>query len=95
MHSSYKYIYKAIVRLITEILFIESEWLGLEETSRINKFQPSCYRQDYQLLAQILHQIAHGPIQPHLEHLQGQGIHRLSGQPAAENQLDRKLFTET
>jgi len=64
------------------------EWLGLEETSRIIKFQiikfqPSCHRQGYQLVDQVLDQIAQGPVQPGLENLQGQGIHSLSGQPVS------------
>jgi len=29
----------------------------------------------------LLDQVAQGPIQPGLEHLQGRGIHSLSGQP--------------
>lgn len=33
------------------------EWLGLEGTPRITKFQPSCYRQGCQPLDQILDQI--------------------------------------
>ena len=43
---------------------------GLEGTSRIVNLQPH-----------LLHQAAQGPIQPGLEHLQGWGIHNLSGQP--------------
>jgi len=42
-------------------------WLGLEGTSRITKLHPL-----YLIPAQ-------GPIQPGLEHLQGRGIHSLSG----------------
>ena len=58
-----------------------TEWLGLEGTSRIIKFQPLCHRQGCQLLDQVLDQIVQGPIQPGLKHLQGQNIHSLSGQP--------------
>jgi len=48
-----------------------TEWLGLEGTSRIIKFQHPFHRQGGQLLAQVLDQIAQGPIQPRLKHLQG------------------------
>jgi len=41
--------------------------------------QPPC-RQGHQP-PHLLDQVAQGPIQPGLEHLQGQGIHNLSGQP--------------
>jgi len=57
------------------------EWLGLEGTSKIIKFQPPCCRMSYQVLDQAPAQAAHSPIQPGLEHLQGWGIHNLSGQP--------------
>jgi len=40
-----------------------------------------CHRQDHQLPHLILDQAAQGPIQPGLEHLQGQGIHNIFGQP--------------
>uniref|UniRef100_A0A8V0XBP6 Sialin n=1 Tax=Gallus gallus TaxID=9031 RepID=A0A8V0XBP6_CHICK len=53
------------------------EWLGLEETSRIIKL----HMQGHQPPHLILDQAAQGPIQPGLEHLQGQGIHSLSEQP--------------
>ena len=56
------------------------EWLGMEGTSRIIKLQPPCYRQGCQPPHFILDQAAQGPIQPGLEHLQGWGIHSLSGQ---------------
>ena len=46
------------------------EWLGLEGISRIIKFQLPCQRQGCQQLDQALDQIAQGPIQPGLEHLQ-------------------------
>ena len=39
------------------------EWLGLEEASRIIKFQPSCHRKGCQLLDQVLDKIAQGAIQ--------------------------------
>ena len=45
-------------------------WLGLEGASRITKLHP---------LYLIPAQAAQGPIQPGLEHLQGWGIHSLSG----------------
>ena len=32
----------------------------------------------------LLDQVAQGPIQPGLEHLQGRGIYNLSGQPVLE-----------
>jgi len=54
----------------------------LEGTSRIIKLQPLCRRQGHQPPHLILEQAANGPIQPGLEHLQGQGpqvIHRVSG----------------
>jgi len=51
----------------------------LEGTSRIIKLQPLCRRQGHQPPHLILEQAAKGPIQPGLEHLQGQGIHRVSG----------------
>jgi len=57
------------------------EWPGLEGTSRIIKLQPLCHRQGHQPPHLILGQAAQGPIQPGLEHLQGRGIHNLSGQP--------------
>jgi len=57
------------------------EWLGLEGTSRIIKLQPLCCVQGCQLSHLILDQAAQGPIQPGREHLQGWGIHSLSGQP--------------
>jgi len=54
------------------------EWLGLEETPRTIKLQPSCCRQGYQPLYLILDQAAQGPIQPGLEYLQGWGPTSLS-----------------
>jgi len=36
--------------------------------------------------AQVLDQIAQGPIQPGLKRLQGRGIHNLSGQPVSAPQ---------
>jgi len=42
--------------------------------------QPPCHRQGRQPPHLILNQAAQGPMQPGLEHLQGQG-HNLSGQP--------------
>ena len=57
------------------------EWLGLEQTSRIVKLQPPCYRQGHQRPHLIQDQAGQGPVQPGLEQLQGQSIHNLSGQP--------------
>jgi len=48
------------------------EWLRLEGTSRIIKFQPPCHRQGHQPPCLILDQAAQGPIQPGLEYLQGE-----------------------
>ena len=42
---------------------------------------PPCHRQGHQPPHLILDQTVQGPIQPGLEHLQGQGIHNLSEQP--------------
>ena len=56
------------------------ERLGLEGTSRIMNLQPPCHRQGHQPPHLILGQAAQGSIQPGLEHLQGWGIHSLSGQ---------------
>ena len=57
-----------------------TEWPGLEGTSRIMNLQSPCHRQGHQP-PHLLDQVAQGPIQPGLEHLQGWGIHNLSGQP--------------
>ena len=57
------------------------EWLGLEGTPRITKFQPPCCSQGCQPPHLILDQAAKGPIQPALEPLHGRGIHSLTGQP--------------
>ena len=46
------------------------EWLGLEGTSSIIEFQPSCHGQGCQPLDLVLDHIAQGPIQPGLKHLQ-------------------------
>jgi len=69
------------------------EWLGLEGTSRIIKLQPRHHRQGFQPPHFILDQAAQGPIQPGLEHLQGRGIHNLSGQPvsAPHHSLGKEL----
>ena len=53
----------------------------MEGTSRIMKLQPPIHRQGHQSPYLILDQATQGPIQPGLEHLQGRGIHSLSGQP--------------
>jgi len=57
-----------------------TEWLELEGTSRIMDLQPPCHRQGHQSPHLILDRAAQGPIQPGLKHLQGWGIHNLSGQ---------------
>ena len=57
------------------------EWLGLEWTPKIIMFQPSCQRQGHQPPDLVLDQVAQGPIQTGLEHLQGWSIRSLSGQP--------------
>jgi len=69
------------------------EWLGLEGTSRVIKLQPSCCMEGHQPPYLILDQVAQGPIQPGLEHLQGWGIHGLSGQPvpASHHSLGKEL----
>jgi len=54
--------------------------VGLEGTSRIMNLQPPCHRQGHQPPHLIPAQAAQDPIQPGLEHLQGLGIHSLSGQ---------------
>jgi len=63
------------------VLYIHriKEWLGLEDTSRIMDLQPPHHRQGHQPPHLKLDQAAQGPIQPRLEHLQGWGIHSLSG----------------
>jgi len=48
-----------------------TEWLGLEGTPRIFKFQPPCRMQGHQPPHLIPDQAAQSPIQPGLEHLQG------------------------
>jgi len=62
-------------------------WLGLEGTSRIISLQPPCHMQGHQPPYVIPAQAVHGPIQPGLEHLQGQGIHSLSGQQVFESDI--------
>ena len=57
------------------------ECLGLEGTPKIIRVQSPCLRQGRQPPDLILDQAAQGPIQPGCEHLQGWGIHSLSGQP--------------
>ena len=59
------------------------EWLGLKGTSRIIKlYLPSHHRrQGRQPPYLIRDQAAQCLTQPGLEHLQGRGIHNLSGQP--------------
>jgi len=51
----------------------------LEGTSRIMNLQPSRHRQGHQPPHLTLDHAAQGPIQSGLEHLQGWGIHNLSG----------------
>ena len=58
------------------------EWLGLEGTSRIIRFQPPCHRQGWQPLDQVLDQAAQGPSNLALS-LQRWGIHSFPGQPVA------------
>ena len=57
------------------------EWLRLEWTPSIIKFQLLWHTRCCQLLDQVLDQIAQTPIQPDLKNLQGQDIHNLSRQP--------------
>ena len=47
------------------------EWLGVEGTSRIIKFQLPCHRQGWKPLDQELDQVAQSPIQPGIKHWQG------------------------
>ena len=70
------------------------EWFGLEGTSRIMKLQPSCCRQGRQPSYLILDQAAQCSIQPGLEHLQGWGIHNLSGQPVPNELVSLDHTTE-
>ena len=51
-----------------------------EQTLRIIQLQPPCRRQGHQPSHLILDQAAQGPIQPGLEHHQGQSIHSIFGQ---------------
>jgi len=53
----------------TVVILVFIEWLGLEGTSWITKFQPPSHRQGCQPLDQVLDQIAQGLIQPGLKHL--------------------------
>ena len=57
------------------------EWLELEGTLRIIKFQPTCPKQDHQSPDLVLDQVTQRPFQPVLEHFQGQSIHSFYGQP--------------
>lgn len=68
-----------------------TEWLGLEETSSIIKFQSPFQRQGCQMVHQVLDQAAQD-IKPRLEQLQGQGTHKLSMQsvPAHHQSLNEK-----
>jgi len=69
------------------------EWLELEGTSRITRFQPW---QGHQLLDTVLEQIVQGSTQPGLQHFEGQGIHNHSGQPipalSVKNWMEKKSF---
>jgi len=69
------------------------EWFGLEGTLKIIKFQTPCHRQSHQPPYMVLDQVAQCLIQLGLEHLQGQSIHNLSGQPvpAPHHSLGKKL----
>jgi len=72
----------------------KKEWLGLEGTSWIIKLQPPPHsRQGHQPPRLMQEQVAEGPIQLGLEHLQEQGIHNLSGQPvsAPHHSLGKEL----
>ena len=53
-------------------------WVGRD--LKDHQLQPPCCRQDHQPPYLVLDQAAQGPIQPGFEHLQGWGIHSLSGQ---------------
>jgi len=70
-----------------------TEWHALQGTSRIMKLQLPCHRQGRQPPRTVLDQAAQDPIQPGLEHLQGWGIHNLSGQPvpAPHHSLGKEL----
>ena len=57
-----------------------TEWPGLEGTSRIMNLQLPC--QEGPPTSPFTRPGCPGPLQPGLEHLQGRGIHNLSGQPA-------------
>ena len=57
------------------------EWPELEVTSKMTQFQLSCHGQGCQPLNKALDQVAQGPNQPGLEHLQGWGIYNSSRQP--------------
>ena len=48
-------------------------WVGRDLNCHVGN-NPCC-RQGYQILDYTLDQVAQGPIQPGLEHLQGQGNH--------------------
>ena len=63
---------------------LNTEWLRSEGTSTIMKLPPLCCRQGHQPSHLILDQAAQGTIQHGLEHLQGWGIHSLSGQPGSK-----------
>ena len=65
------------------------EWPGLEEPI---VFQLPCHKQGCQQLDKVLDQAAQG----HPEHLQGRGIHNLSGQPVtATHHFLSKNFPQT
>ena len=53
----------------------------VERSPKAHQVSTPCHRQAHQPADLALEQVAQGPIQPGLEHLQGWGIHRLSGQP--------------
>ena len=53
-------------------------WVGM--VLKDHEVPTPSHRQHCQLLGQVLGQVARGPIQPGLEHLQGWNIHKLSGQ---------------
>jgi len=53
------------------------EWFGLEGSLQIIEFHPLCHGQGHLPPDQV----AQSPVQPGLEHCQGEGSHSFSGQP--------------
>jgi len=79
---------------ITESYHRIIEWLGLEGSPEIIKFQPLCRRHGCQPPDLVLDTAAQGPIQPGFEHLLAWSIHSLSGQQHLTT-LSVKNFTLT